>query len=64
MNKSIAAFQAAVPDAAGMNMLVFILVVLVTFNFFVELAVNLVATPALHRVIRVAEKQYRGNNKK
>lgn len=45
MNKSIAAFQAAIPDAAGMNMLVFILVVLVTFNFFVELAVNLVATP-------------------
>lgn len=64
MNKSIAAYQATVPNSGSMNIMTFILVGIVTFNFFIELAVNLVATPALHRVIRVAEKQYRGNNKK
>lgn len=64
MNKSIVAYQATRPEFFGMNAFVFILVGIITFNFFVELAVNLVATPALHRVIRVVEKQYWGNNKK
>ena len=41
---------------SGQNVLVFILVGLVTFNFFVELAVNLLVSPALYRVIGVLGK--------
>ncbi len=44
--------------AGGQNVLVFILVGLVTFNFFIELAVNLVVSPALHRVIGIINKQF------
>lgn len=40
----------------GQNVLVFILVGLVTFNFFIELAVNLLVSPALYRVIGVLGK--------
>lgn len=43
--------------ASGQNLLVFILVTLVTFNFFIELAVNLIVSPAVHRVVEVVEKQ-------
>ncbi len=46
--------------AGGQNVLIFILVGLVTFNFFIELAVNLLVAPALQRVIKVVAK---GNKK-
>ena len=58
MNKSITAFQGMLPDFAGMNVLVFILVGLVTFNFFIEFAINLIISPALHRVIGIVDKKY------
>lgn len=41
----------------GADVLVFILVGIVSFNFFIELAINLVLAPALHRVVLVVEKQ-------
>ena len=47
--------------ADGVNILVFILVGLVTFNFFIELGINLVFAPALDRVIRVVEKRVSKN---
>ncbi|MBQ3235119.1 MAG: ECF transporter S component [Clostridia bacterium] len=40
----------------GQNLLVFILVGLVTFNFFIELAINLVFAPAINRVIKIVKK--------
>lgn len=43
--------------AEGTNVLVFILVSVVTFNFFIELAINLIVAPALHTVYRVVEKR-------
>ena len=46
--------------AGGQNVLVFILVGLVTFNFFIEFAINLLVAPALQRVIQVVAK---GNRK-
>ena len=46
--------------AGGQNILVFILVGLVTFNFFIEFAINLLVAPALQRVIQVVAK---GNKK-
>ena len=61
MNNAVTSFQTSLlevmPEVAGMNGLVFILVVLVTFNFFIELAINLIVAPSLHRVIRVIAKQ-------
>ncbi len=63
MNESITAFQAQLPDFAGVNMLVFILVGLVTFNFFIELAINLVVAPSLHRVIGVLDRRFKGDSK-
>ncbi len=42
--------------ANGQNLLVFILVGLVTFNFFVEFAINLLVAPALHRVVEIVTK--------
>ncbi len=45
--------------ADGVNVFVYILVGLVTFNFFLELAVNLLVSPALHTVYRVVEKQFK-----
>ncbi len=45
--------------AGGKNLLGFILVSLVTFNFFIEFALNLLVAPALHSVYRVVEKQFR-----
>ncbi len=58
MSKSITIFQESI-HMGGMNVLVFILVGIVTFNFFIELAINLVVSPALHRVIGVVEKQFK-----
>ena len=55
MGDAITAFQVQIGNTTG-NALVFILVVLVTFNFFVELAVNLIVAPSLHRVLRVFDK--------
>ncbi len=45
--------------AEGTNVLVFILVSLVTFNFFAEFAVNLLVAPGLHTVYNVVEKQFK-----
>ena len=41
----------------GMNVFMFILVGLVTFNFFIEFAINLLVAPGLHTVYNVVEKQ-------
>ena len=43
----------------GQNLLVFILVGLVTFNFFIEFAINLLVSPALYRVSGVVAKRVR-----
>ena len=45
--------------SAGENVFVFILVGLVTFNFFIEFAINLLVAPGLHTVYGVVEKQFR-----
>ena len=45
--------------ADGENVLVFILVGLVTFNFFIELAINLLVAPGLHTVYKAVEKQFK-----
>ena len=42
--------------ANGQNVFVFILVGLVTFNFFIEFALNLLVSPALHTVYKAVEK--------
>ena len=42
--------------AGEQNVFVFILVSIVTFNFFIELAVNMVVAPALHTVYKVLKK--------
>ncbi len=65
MNDSILIFQSQLGSMAeythvlGMSPLVFILVILVTFNFFFELAINLLLAPALHRAIGVIQKAYK-----
>ena len=41
----------------GMNVFVFILVGIVTFNFLIEFALNMVFAPAIHRVVLVVENQ-------
>ena len=46
-------------NASGQNVFVFILVGLVTFNFFFELAINLLVAPSLHTVYKAVEKQFR-----
>lgn len=43
----------------GLSPFVFILVGLVTFNFFFEFAINLLLAPALHTVYNVVEKRIR-----
>ncbi len=42
--------------AGSQNLLVFILVGLVTFNFFIELAINLIFAPAINRIIKIIRK--------
>lgn len=49
---------------SGMNVFVFILVGIVTFNFFIEFAINMVLAPAIHRVVLVVEKQIKDKKKK
>lgn len=56
MSGSIAIFQSSLGAYTDMNALVFILVVLVTFNFFIELAINLIVAPTLCRVIGIVAK--------
>lgn len=63
MNKSISITQDWMVNDLGMmqflglNPFVFILLGLVTFNFFVELGVNLIVAPGLHTVYKVVEKR-------
>lgn len=64
MPGTINAFQDSIGGYNGMNIFVFICVVLVTFNFFIELAINLIVSPALHTVYRVVEKQFAVKTKK
>lgn len=57
MSDTIGVFQQSMPaEYTGMNVLVFVLVVLVTINFFVEFAVNLLVAPAIHTVYKVVAK--------
>ena len=56
MQQSILAYQQA-EGATGMNVLVFILMGLVTFNFFIEFAINIILAPAIHTIVRVVEKR-------
>jgi len=42
--------------AGGTNVLGFILVSLVTFNFFIELGVNLLVSPGVYRVVKIFDK--------
>jgi len=44
--------------AGGENVLVFILVGLVTFNFFIEFGINLIVAPGIHTVYKVVEKKF------
>ena len=45
--------------ANGVNVFIFILVSLVTFNFFVEFAINLLVSPGIHTVYKVVEKRFK-----
>lgn len=56
MNNAIAAFQ-DVLEMSSENLFVFIIIVLVSYNFFFEFAINLLLSPAIHRVVAVVEKQ-------
>ncbi len=42
--------------AEGQNVITFILVGLVTFNFFIEFAINLIFSPAICRIIKAVSK--------
>ena len=46
----------AMAQSEGQNVLIFILVGLVTFNFFIELALNLLVAPSIHRVVEIINK--------
>ncbi len=48
----------------GMEILTFILVGLVSFNFFIEFAINLFFAPAIFRVVTIVEKQIVKQRKK
>ena len=50
--------------AGDVNVLKFILVGIVTFNFFIELAINLIFSPALYRVIGIVDKRYKTKREK
>lgn len=55
MGNAITVFQGNL-EMGGMNMFVFITVVLVTWNFFIEFAINLLLAPAIFRVVSVTER--------
>lgn len=50
--------------AGDVNVLKFILVGIVTFNFFIEFAINLIFSPALYRVIGIVDKRYKTKREK
>lgn len=50
--------------AGDVNVLKFILVGIVTFNFFIEFAINLIFSPALYRVIGFVDKRYKTKREK
>ena len=52
-------FMRSVHQSADGNVLGYILVGLVTFNFFFEFAINLLFAPGIHTVYRVVEKRIR-----
>ena len=52
MQDSIVRYQELLGTYEGLNVLVFVLVALVTFNFFIELAINLIVAPSLSRVLK------------
>ena len=62
-NRYVAVFVASgiVPV---INTGLFILVGLVTFNFFIEFAINLLVSPGLHTTYKVVEKQFKRRKKK
>ena len=47
-------------QSGGQNVLIFILVGLVGFNFFFEFVFNLLVSPAIHRVITIVRKRFKG----
>ncbi len=60
MQQSILAYQQSLPAEAGfsgMNVFVFILIGIVTFNFFMEFAINVILAPAIHTVVRAVERR-------
>ncbi len=50
--------------ADGQNVLIFILVVLVGFNFFFEFGFNLLFSPTINRVIEIIQKSFKGFKRK
>lgn len=50
--------------AGDVNVLKFILVSIVTFNFFIEFAINLLLSPALYRVIGIVDNRYKTKREK
>ncbi len=65
MSGSINTFVSSyMPNFEGRNIMYIIIVGLVTVNFFIELAVNLICAPALYTVETVVEKQIIKKHKK
>lgn len=57
MSGSITNFaNSYLPDVAGNNIMYIIIIGLVTVNFFIELAINLICAPAIYTVDRVVTK--------
>lgn len=60
MNASIIQFKNSLvdvlPQVSGMNVLVFIIIIIVSYNFFIEFAVNLIVAPSLYRVLKTVNK--------
>ena len=49
-------FNSVYSMAGSENLLKFILVGLVTFNFFIELAINLICAPTINRIIKIVKR--------
>lgn len=65
MSGSLNAFvDSYMPEFSGRNIMYIIVVGLVTVNFFIELAINLIFAPALNTVENVLEKQFVAKHKK
>lgn len=60
MNASVMQYRNSLidklPQVAGMNAFVFIIIILVTYNFFIEFAINLIIAPSLYRVLKIVDK--------